>query len=207
VSAPRPATAADVPAVAALHAQRISEGFLPTLGIGFLERLYGRMVRSDTARVFVVDDDTNPHDAYDVVGFVATADDTGRFYREFLRHDGFAAALHSAGVLVRSPRKVWETFRYGTRGTDGEADARGAELPAAEVFAIAIAPHVEGRGLGAALLAAALDRFRADGITAARVVTAVGNEAAQRMYERAGFRAFSRTEVHAGVPQAVLVWP
>jgi ribosomal protein S18 acetylase RimI-like enzyme len=207
VSEPRAATAADVPAVAALHAERISEGFLPTLGSGFLERLYGRMVRSDTARVFVVDDDTNREDAYDVVGFVATAGDTGRFYREFLRHDGFAAAWHSAGALARSPRKVWETFHYGTRGADGNADAGVTELPAAEVFAIAVAPRVEGRGLGAALLAAALDGFRADGVSAARVVTAVGNEAAQRMYERAGFRAVSRTEVHAGVPQEVLVWP
>jgi ribosomal protein S18 acetylase RimI-like enzyme len=206
VSAPRAATVADVPAVAALHAQRISEGFLPTLGIGFLERLYRRLVQSERARVFVVDDDANRHDAYDVVGFVATADDTGRFYREFLRHDGFAAAVHSAGALVRSPRKVWETFRYGI-GADGKADDGRAELPAAEVFAIAVAPRVEGRGFGAALLAAALDAFRVDGVTAARVVTAVGNEAAQRMYERAGFRPVSRTEVHAGAPQQVLVWP
>jgi ribosomal protein S18 acetylase RimI-like enzyme len=108
---------------------------------------------------------------------------------------------------VRSPRKVWETFRYGMSGTNGESRAGGAELPAAEVFAIAVAARVEGRGLGAALLAAALEGFRADGITAARVVTAAGNDAAQRMYERAGFRAFSRTEVHAGVAQEVLVWP
>ena len=41
----------------------------------------------------------------------------------------------------------------------------------------------------------------------ARVVTAVDNDAALAMYERAGFRRRTRTEVHAGVPQEVLVWP
>src|SRR5262249_31769647 len=106
-----------------------------------------------------------------------------------------------------SPRKVWETLRYGTGGADGKAATDRPELPPAEVFAIAVAPRAAGRGLGAALLAAALDAFRADGVTAARVVTAVGNDAAQRMYERAGFRPVSRTEVHPGVPQEVLVWP
>ena len=37
-------------------------------------------------------------------------------------------------------------------------------------------------------------------------MTAVDNAAALRMYERGGFDGTSRTEVHAGTPQEVLVW-
>ena len=48
--------------------------------------------------------------------------------------------------------------------------------------------------------------MRRRAITGARVVTAVDNAAALRMYERAGFVRYGRTEVHAGTPQQVLVW-
>ena len=44
------ATDADVHAVAALHAERIAEGFLVTLGPAFLRRLYRRIVRVAAAR-------------------------------------------------------------------------------------------------------------------------------------------------------------
>jgi hypothetical protein len=38
-------------------------------------------------------------------------------------------------------------------------------------------------------------------------VTAVGNDAAARTYERGGFRADGHREVHPGVAQQLLVWP
>jgi ribosomal protein S18 acetylase RimI-like enzyme len=184
----------DVTAVAQMHAERIGGGFLATLGTRFLERLYRRMVLSERARVFVADDDED-----DVAGFVATTRNTNDFYKEFVRRDGLAAATAGAGSILRAPKQVWETLRYGT--------GDGHDLPAAEVLAIAVASHAAGRGIGVALLERALEGFRQDGVSAARVVTAVGNDPAVRMYERAGFRPHSRTEVHAGVAQEVLVWP
>ena len=74
------------------------------------------------------------------------------------------------------------------------------------MLAIAVAARAEGRGLGRALLRAALEQLGDRGVDAARVVTAVGNAPALRMYERAGFRRVSVTEVHAGIAQEVLVW-
>jgi ribosomal protein S18 acetylase RimI-like enzyme len=183
----------DAPAVAALHAERIGEGFLVTLGPRFLTRLYRRMVLSPHALLLVAESDDR------IVGFVAAATSTRHLYGEFLRRDALPAGLAAAPGVIRAPRRVWETFRYGTTG-DGD-------LPAAEILSIAVAADAAGRGVGRSLLAAAQEQLARLGAPEARVVTAVGNDAALAMYRRAGFRRRTRTEVHAGVPQEVLVWP
>jgi ribosomal protein S18 acetylase RimI-like enzyme len=192
VTGTRRGGADDAHAIAALHAERIADGFLVTLGPRFLDRLYRRMVRSDHAFVVVTDD------ADGLTGFVGIAKGTGRFYRDFMLRDGLMAVASSAPALVRAPRRVWETLRYGALPDN--------DLPAAEVLAIAVAARAEGSGLGGELLRAALAQLRRDDIDAVRVVTATDNTAALRMYERVGFRPHGRTEVHTGVVQEVLVW-
>jgi ribosomal protein S18 acetylase RimI-like enzyme len=190
----RAAVLADAPAVAALHRERFPEGFLPSLGPRPLERLYRHVVQSANAFVLVSDDEG------DVVGFVAVADDTRRLYREFLRRHGLTAALVAAPRVLRAPRKVWETVRYGNR-------ADNAGLPPAEILAVAVAERSRGTGVAPSLVTGALDELRRRRIRSVRVVTAAGNARALRLYERAGFRRERRIEVHRGVPQEVLVWP
>lgn len=53
---------------------------------------------------------------------------------------------------------------------------------------IAVAAEGRGRGLGGALVDAALGAFAAAGLHRATVVTQAANVASQRMYQRAGFR-------------------
>ena len=183
----------DAPAVARLHAERIGEGFLVTLGPKFLARLYRRIVLSPHAVLVVAESGER------IVGFVAAATSTRRLYGDFLRRDALPAGLAAAPAVLRTPRRVWETLRYGSTA-DGD-------LPAAEVLSIAVAADAGGHGIGSALLAAAQRELSRLGAPEARVVTAVGNDAALAMYERAGFRRRGRTEVHAGVAQEVLVWP
>ena len=190
---PRTGQPDDAPAVAALHADRIGEGFLVTLGPRFLRRLYRRIALSPTAVLLVADSGER------IAGFVAAATSTRRLYGEFLARDGLPAGLAAAPAVLRAPRRVWETLRYGNEHDD--------DLPPAEILSIAVAADAEGRGIGGALLSGAQQELRQLGAPQARVVTAVGNEAAIAMYERAGFQRRNRTEVHAGVPQEVLVWP
>jgi ribosomal protein S18 acetylase RimI-like enzyme len=183
----------DAPAVAAIHAERISEGFLVTLGQPFLVRLYRRIGLSPGGVLVVVERDGS------VVGFAAGAVDTRRLYREFLRHDALRAGMSAAPALLRSPRRVWETLRYGTTPpADG--------LPQAEILSIAVTSGYEGQGIGGAALAAAVTELVALGASAVQVVTTVGNTAAITMYERGGFERGPTTEVHRGVTQQVLVW-
>jgi ribosomal protein S18 acetylase RimI-like enzyme len=190
---PRRASIADAGAISALHASCIGEGFLVTLGPRFLRRLYGRVVSSSRAFAFVVDGPSS------IVGYIACAIDTGAFYREFVAHDGLVAGAVALPRLLRAPRPVWETWRYGAR-----ADSSAA---AAEVLALAVAPEARGLRIGRALVAVALGELRERGVASARVVTATGNMPAIRAYEHAGFRRSGSDEVHRGVRQEVLKWP
>jgi ribosomal protein S18 acetylase RimI-like enzyme len=189
----RPATVDDAARVASLHAGAIPDGFLSTLGPRFLRRLYARAARSPHSFVLVADSGSG------VEGFVAAVERTSAFYRDFVVRDGLVAGLAAVPHLVRAPRRVWETLRYGTGRQDG--------LPAAEILSVAVAPGARGRGLGRALVDAAIAELTRRGVPGARVVTAVGNTAAMRAYVGAGFRPHGRLEVHAGTPQELLVWP
>jgi ribosomal protein S18 acetylase RimI-like enzyme len=191
------ATVADVDAVAALHADRIDEGFLVTLGPAFLRRLYRRTVRSP--RAFVLVADSPEAGTRHVDGFVAVADDTAALYREFVLHDGVPAGLAAARGIVRAPRSVYETLRYGLRAGDGTGGA--------EILATAVASERAGHGIGTILVRAAVEELRRRGAHAAHVVTAADNGAAARAYERGGFHASGHREVHRGVAQQLLVWP
>jgi ribosomal protein S18 acetylase RimI-like enzyme len=192
VTALRVGVAGDVDTVAEIHATRIRDGFLVQLGLPFLRRLYRRAVRSSRAFVIV------SRDGGEVTGFVAVAEDTHAFYREFLRRDGIIATAVALPRIVRALRSVVETLRYGTRDH--------GEVPKAEILAIAVRERFEGVGLGTELVVAALDELSRRGVPSARVVTAVGNTAAVRAYERAGFRPDGIAYVHRDVPQTVLVW-
>jgi ribosomal protein S18 acetylase RimI-like enzyme len=184
---------ADVDAMAALHSDRIAEGFLVTLGPAFLRRLYRRVVVSNGSFVLVVDDGDR------VCGFIAVAESTRALYREYLRRDGLAAAASAAPAIVRAPRAVWETLRYGLRGGEGAAGA--------EILATGVAGDCGRRGIGSRLVRAAIEELQRRGVASARVVTAVGNVAAVRAYEHGGFRRSGLDEVHRGVTQELLVWP
>jgi len=192
----RTAQPRDVQRVAGLHADRISEGFLSTLGPTFLRRLYRRAVRSPDAFVLVAIDDA-PIDA-SVLGFVAGAHDLQRFYRSFLVRDGLVAATAAAPRLIRSFGRVLETLRY---------PAWSDELPRAEVLAVAVDGRCTGRGIGHRLVGAATNEFRAHGVPAVKVVAGSGNQPALRLYEGCGFARRRSIAVHGDAPSEVLVWP
>lgn len=193
----RAATRADAPALARLHGARITEGFLPTLGDGFLARLYRRIVASPTgvARVAV---DPDAGTTTGIVGFAAGATDVGALYRSFLLRDGALAAISSAPQLARSWRRVLETLRY-------PADS-GAGLPAAEILAVAVDGRAAGRGIGRRLVDAALGDLAEHGSLSVKVVTGADNTAALALYEACGFERRARVTVHAGTDSEVLVW-
>lgn len=58
-----------------------------------------------------------------------------------------------------------------------------------ELYAIYLSPAAIGIGVGRELLAAATDRLRAAGFTAARLDVLPGNDRARRVYEAAGWHA------------------
>lgn len=190
----RAAVEADATRLAELHASRISEGFLPTLGPRFLRRLYRRIVRSAGAFAYVAEPERA---SGEVLGFAAAALDLRALYKDFVLHDGIPAAIAAAPRLASSWRRVLETLRY--------PDAVPG-LPAAEILAVAVDPVASGHGLGSRLVDATTTELARRGVQTAKVVTTTDNAAALKMYERSGFTRQTRTEVHGGTTSEVLVW-
>ena len=187
----RAARAGDIRAIADLHATRIDEGFLTSLGTPFLRRLYARVLYSHDA--FIVVDDLDGV----TTGFVAGVADLGALYRRFIMRDGLLAGLQAAPRLMKNLPRVVETLRY---------PAITGGLPEAEVLAVTVAADRSGHGVGQALVRGAIDEFVDRDITAAKVVTTADNLAALAMYRACGFVAADGLEVHAGRSSEVLVW-
>jgi ribosomal protein S18 acetylase RimI-like enzyme len=187
----RPATSSDAGAIAQLHAARITEGFLSTLGPAFLGRLYRRVAVSPGAFAHVAVDDGR------VIGFAAGVLDVRALYRTFLTRDGIIAGAAAGPRLARSWRRAMETLRY---------PAVTSELPRPEVLSVAVARHAAGRGVGRELVGAAVTEFGARNVAAAKVVAGAGNRAAIALYEACGFELAEQLEVHSGLASVVLVW-
>ncbi len=119
--------------LADLHARRINEGFLASLGPVFLGRLYRRVVRSPRAFAMVAEENGR------IVAFCAAAENVGRLYREFMVRDGLVAGVVSAPRLVRSLPHVVETLRY---------PAATGELPDAEILAVVTDADAASKGWG-----------------------------------------------------------
>ena len=61
-----------------------------------------------------------------------------------------------------------------------------------EIESLAVAPEARGKGIGTALLGAARERFRDQGIEWWSVAVVEANEGAVKMYEQAGFGPYYR---------------
>jgi ribosomal protein S18 acetylase RimI-like enzyme len=194
----RPAAVADARVAARLHAQGIDQGFLSVLGPGFLGRLYRRICLDPGSFLIVATDGvrTGP-DA--VVGFVAGSVDVPALYRSFVWRDGVMAAVPTLGHLVTHWRRVLETLRHGS--SDGAGTGRGAEL-----LAIAVDVQARGRGAGGTLVTAFTDELARRELDAAYVVVGADNQTAVGLYERAGFVAGERFELHPGTESLLMQW-
>jgi ribosomal protein S18 acetylase RimI-like enzyme len=68
------------------------------------------------------------------------------------------------------------------------AKVDGLDPSRVNLFQVWVAPEARGQGAAAALLAAALDWARATGAHAMQLGVVSGNDAARRLYQRAGFQ-------------------
>jgi ribosomal protein S18 acetylase RimI-like enzyme len=188
----RPAEPRDAPVLARLHADGIDTGFLPRLGVGFLEHLYRQMLDSPESVVLVAEDDYAP------VGFVAGTTNVDALYRAFVRRRGIRAATAASFRLARPStiRRAWETYRY---------DGDHLDTPA-ELLSMAVADPFRGRGTGKALGIAFLEAMTARGVDRVKVVVGADNEGALAAYRSMGFIAAGTIEVHAGEPSVAMIW-
>ncbi|HVO09592.1 MAG TPA: GNAT family N-acetyltransferase [Vicinamibacteria bacterium] len=87
----------------------------------------------------------------------------------------------------------------GPKGAVGVLIASRLCATNGHVCQVSVAPQVQGRGVGAALMSLALHAFRAQGLATATLSVTVSNRRAHRLYERLGYRVDRRFAAHAWV--------
>jgi len=194
-------------AIAVLHQSSITTGFLSTLGIAFLARMYAAIARDEGSAVFAAYGDgatagTAP------IGFIAGTVDIKAMYRKVLVRDGAVLGLLLLPRLF-SPmrlRRILETLLY-TRRSAAPFDSSGAEPwnaetpkpPPAELLAVAVDAAHRGKGAGKRLVAALEKWYLARGVNAYAVVTYSRDAASNALYQACGFAKAREFSHHGNV--------
>jgi GNAT superfamily N-acetyltransferase len=182
-------------ALARLHATEIQGGFLTSLGLPVLERLYRAISRSPHAFLLVADDGGG------IMAFLCASTNTSRVYRHVLLTAWPTLLPVLARKLLRwsTVRRCWETLRY-------PGEASGPDLPGAEILNFCVEGSRQGQGIGRALFTAMQEEYRRRGIRRIRIVTGAGQESAIRFYDKMGAKLVGRLQVHANVESRMYVF-
>lgn len=173
-------------ALARLHAEEISGGFLTSLGTPLLKRLYRAIAGSPDAFVLIFQCGSG------IGAFLCASTDTKRVYRHVLRR----AWPHLLPVIIRKAlsrhtiQRCWETLRYPSR-------QQVAEGPKAEILNFCVSGRIQRTGVGRQLFAAMEAEYRRRGVNAIRIVTGAGQHSAIRFYEKVGAIREASIQVHA----------
>ena len=122
------------------------------------------------------------HHEFDPQRFIAATPQTEHGYASFL-----ATQLEEPDVVVLVAERDGEVLGYTCAGVEGR-DYMALRGPAGVLYDIVVDPTRRGRGVGRMLLDATLAALRARGAPRFVLTTAERNEAAQRLFARAGFR-------------------
>jgi len=122
------------------------------------------------------------HHDFDPRRFIDATPRTGRGYAAYL-----GSQLEAPGVIVLVAEDDGEVLGYAYAGVEGQ-DYMSLRGPAGVLHDLVVDPSHRGRGVGRLLLEAAAEALEARGAPQIVLSTAERNEAAQRLFARAGFR-------------------
>ncbi len=185
----------DYLAVARIHKDAISEGFLSTLGVNFLALLYESIDRA-TGCVLIVERADGK-----IVGFVSGALGLGSVYRIMLR--SWVRLFFSLFPALLSPTKLYrigETVFFSKKSGDV-----GVELPHHELLSIAVSKEFRGKGHAEQLFRKLISHFHETGVEKFKIVVGDALAPAHRFYCRMGAYPVARAEVHKGSGSIIYV--
>jgi ribosomal protein S18 acetylase RimI-like enzyme len=122
------------------------------------------------------------HHDFDPDRFIAATPQTEQAYSSFLGRQ-----LDEPNVILLVAERDGEVIGYIYAGVEGY-DYMSLRGPAGVLNDIVVGPAHRGQGVGRLLLDATLEALQAKGVPRVVLSTAERNEAAQRLFARAGFR-------------------
>jgi ribosomal protein S18 acetylase RimI-like enzyme len=173
--------------VARIHASRINQGFLATLGSDFLTLLY-EAIDADPASVLIVERLDGV-----IVGFVAGGRGMGSIYRQMLkRWPRLIVALLPSLLNPSKLKRVLEVLWFSRQ----QKPVPGC--PKAELLSIAVLERVQGRSVAQRLYQALTTHFDHAGEPAFCIVVGDALTPAHHFYRRMGAVPMAQISVHKG---------
>ncbi|MEA3447109.1 MAG: GNAT family N-acetyltransferase [Bacteroidota bacterium] len=183
----REASPEDLPDIARLHKEQIPTGFLSSLPLSVLIRLYNTIYSSDL--LFVISEKNS------ILGFVSASHSTSELYRRFILKSLIPLVPVIIGLLFRKGfiKSVFETLA-APRKT--HADKKEDDMP--ELLSIVVKPGCQAGGLGLKLLNRLEQELKKRNVLEYKVVAGEKLVSANRFYKKYGFQAHHKTEIHKG---------
>jgi ribosomal protein S18 acetylase RimI-like enzyme len=122
------------------------------------------------------------HHDFDPERFIAATSRTEKSYGSFL-----GTQLEEPNIVILVAERNGEVIGYTYSGVEG-TDYMSLRGPAGVMYDIVVDPAYRKQGVGRVLVDATLDALKARGAPRVVLSTAERNAAAQRLFDRAGFR-------------------
>lgn len=122
------------------------------------------------------------HHDFDPERFIAATSRTEKSYGSFL-----GTQLEEPNIVILVAERDGEVIGYTYSGVEG-TDYMSLRGPAGVMYDIVVDPDHRKQGVGRVLVDATLDALKARGAPRVVLSTAERNAAAQRLFDRAGFR-------------------
>ena len=178
----RPARAADLAGMVAIHQAAFANHFMTRLGPRFLHAYYRCLLQHPGQVVLVAE-----AEAGQVFAFVAGFANAPLFYQR-LRQRRLRLALTVAPELLRRPGLALRLLHRAGTVDQRAAGVGAAPIGGLELASLACLPEYRGRGAGRALTQAMLDATEAAGLPLCFLTTdRDDNVAVRSLYESMGF--------------------
>jgi len=181
--------------IAKIHQDEIVEGFLSTLGVKFLSKLYCSLCDSPYAFLYVAVINNR------ICGFICGSTDTSKVYKYFIMRNGiFILPLIIPKILsFKKIRRIFETLIYPQK-------KENVVLPKNEILNFCISSNFQRKGIGKKLFKVLVNEFKSLNLNRIKIVTGANQIKAQKFYESAGAIKFTDIEVHRDSKSFIYVY-
>ncbi len=179
--------------IARIHKTEISQGFLSSLPIPFLEKLYAAIIEFDGGVCVVAEENGK------VVGFIAGTTSVKKFYTFFLKRYFF----HSIYILFlklfnfQQLKKIVEILFY---------PIKEGKLPEAELLTMAVAKEFQGKGIAGQMFGEFVKGMKGADIKEFKVLVGEDLALAIKFYEKTGFTFLTDIIIHGNKITRVYVY-
>lgn len=178
----RPASVSEIRSIAVVHRAAFRSFFLTQLGPAFLRAYYETVLEYPGGILLAAVQDES------IIGFSAGFIDPPGFY-SLLRKKRLRMGLAALPWLIMHPANLVRVFWNYRLTLEESRETDPAIAQVAEWSSMGVRPESQGHGAGRQLLAAFIDAARESGASRVRMTTdAVGNDATNQMYVRAGYK-------------------